>query len=85
MKKLMIAASAATLLAVSSLAASAAEATGAITAVDAASLSVTLDDGKTYVLPSGFDTAALKPGQKVKITYDDANGKMTATAVVPAS
>jgi Cu/Ag efflux protein CusF len=85
MKKLMIAAGAVALLAVSSLAAYAAEATGAITSVDAASMSVTLDDGNTYQLPSGFDAASLKAGDKVKITYDQANGKMTATAVEPAT
>lgn len=85
MKKLMIAAGAATLLAASSLAALAAEATGSITAVDPAAMSVTLDDGKTYVLPAGFDAASLQAGAKVKITYEEANGKMTATAVAPAS
>jgi hypothetical protein len=85
MRKLMIAASAAALLAASSLVASAADVTGSITSVDAAAMSVTLDDGKTYALPSGFNAASLQAGQKVKITYDDANGKMTATAIVPAS
>jgi Cu/Ag efflux protein CusF len=85
MKKLMIAASAAALVAVSSLAAYAAEATGAIKSIDAASMSVTLDDGNVYTLPSGFDAASLKAGDKVTITYDNANGKMTATAVVPAT
>ncbi len=86
MKKLMIAASAAALLATSSIVAFAADVTGSITAVDPAALSVTLDDGKTYVLPSGFDAASLKAGQKVKITYENAaGGKMTATAIVPAS
>jgi Cu/Ag efflux protein CusF len=85
MKKLMIAAGAAALLAVSSLAAYAAEATGSIKSVDAAAMAVTLDDGKTYSLPAGFDAASLKAGAKVKITYDEANGKMTATAVVPAT
>jgi hypothetical protein len=29
--------------------------------------------------------ADLKVGAKVKITYDEAGGKMTATAVAPAS
>ena len=75
MKKLMLAASAATLLAASSLAAYAAEVTGAITAVDPATLSVTLDDGKTYALPSGFDAASLQAGQKVKITYENDAGQ----------
>src|SRR5690606_8560081 len=51
MNKLMVAAGAAAFLAVSSFAALAAEVTGAVTAVDPATHSVTLDDGNTYVLP----------------------------------
>ena len=85
MNRLMIAASAAALLVASSLAALAAEATGAITAVDPTALTVTLDDGQTYVLPASVDAATLTVGAKVKITYDEADGKKTATAVEPAT
>ena len=84
MRKLMIAASAAALLAASSLAALAAEATGAIVSVDLAAHTVTLDDGKTYVLPKNFDLASLKAGAKVTITVDDADGK-TITRVEMAT
>jgi Cu/Ag efflux protein CusF len=84
MKKLMIAASAAALFATMSLA-YAAEATGTISSVDTASGTVTLDNGSTYALPTTVAAADLKIGSKVTITYDNANGKMTATAVVPAS
>ena len=48
MKKLMIAAGAASLLAMSSLAAFADEAQGSITSVDPTAMTVTLDDGNTY-------------------------------------
>ncbi len=86
MKKLMIAVSAATLLAASSLAALAAEATGAIQSVDATAGTVTLDDGNTYQLPQSVDAASLKVGEKVMIQYSkDSSGKMTATSVAPAS
>ena len=85
MRKLMIAAGAAALLAASTFAAIAADASGAITSIDAASNTVTLEDGKVYVLPTGFDAASIKVGDKVNITFDEADGKMTATEVVPAS
>jgi len=84
MKKLMIAASAAALFATMSIA-FAAEATGVISNVDATAGTVTLDNGQTYALPASVAAADLKVGAKVKITYDDAGGKMTATAVAPAS
>ena len=86
MKKLMIAAGAASLLAMSSLAAFADEAQGSITSVDPTAMTVTLDDGNTYGLPASIDAASLQVGEKVKIEYSkDADGKMTATAVTPAS
>lgn len=71
MKKLMIAASAAALLAASSFAAFAAEVQGSITSIDAAAGTVTLDDGNTYVLPADFDVAALSQGEKVTLTVSD--------------
>jgi Cu/Ag efflux protein CusF len=84
MRKMMIAAGAAALLATVSLA-SAADVTGSITAVDATAATVTLDNGSTYTLPANADKSAWKVGDKVKITYDTANGKMTATAVAKAA
>ncbi len=85
MKKLMIAAGAASLLALSSLAAFAAEAQGTIKSVDPTAMTVTLDDGNTYALPASVDAASLQMGEKVKIEYSkDASGKMTATTVMPA-
>jgi outer membrane lipoprotein SlyB len=86
MKKLMIAAGAAGLLAMSSLAALADEAQGSITSVDPAAMTVTLDDGNTYALPAGLDAASLQVGQKVIIEYTkDDSGKMAASAVTPAT
>ena len=86
MKKLLIAAGAASLLALSSLAAVADEAQGSITSVDPTTMTVTLDDGNTYALPASVDAASLQIGEKVKIEYSkDANGKMNATAVTPSA
>jgi Cu/Ag efflux protein CusF len=84
MKKLMLAAGAAALLAASSLAAFAADVTGSITAVDATAMTVTLDDGKIYALPQDFDVATLKQGEKVLISYEEQDGKLVITRVEPS-
>lgn len=85
MRKLMVAAGAAAMLAASTLAAFAEEATGAITAIDPAAGTVTLADGNTYTLPAPEDTAALQVGQEVTITYEvGADGSNVATAVTPS-
>ena len=81
MRKLMITAGAAALLAASSLAALAADVTGSITAVDPAAGTVTLDSGNTFVLPANFDAASLQVGTSVTITYEDVGGQMTATTI----
>lgn len=93
MRKLMIAASAAALLAGVSVA-SAAEVTGTISAVDDSSHTITLDSGQTFALAnadaqsktSGQSAVAssFKAGDKVKIVYDEVDGKLTATQVSPA-
>ena len=85
MNKLMIAASAAALFVASSVAALAAEVTGAITAVDPAAGTVTLDDGNIYVLPADFDIAALTAGAMVTITYEEVDGQLRIMAVEQAS
>jgi hypothetical protein len=85
MNKLMIAASAAALLAVSSAAALAAEASGAIASVDTAAGTVTLDSGQTFSLPASLDAASLQVGQQVMITYEQsADGQMSASEIAPA-
>lgn len=84
MRKLFVAASAAAMLAASSFAALADEASGVIASIDMAAATVTLEDGKTYVLPATMDAATLEVGQRVQITYDEgADGKMTATEIEP--
>ncbi len=86
MKKLMIAAGAAALLAASSLAAFADQASGTIQSIDTSAMTVTLDDGNTYMLPQGADTASLKVGEKVQIEFTKGdNGQLTASSVQPAA
>ena len=86
MHKLMVALSAGAMLAASTLAALAAEASGAITSIDPSAGTVTLDSGQTFVLPEGFDAASLSVGEQVKITYEEGDdGTMNASEVAPAS
>jgi hypothetical protein len=84
MNKLMIAASAAAMLAISSVAALAAEASGAIASVDPGAGTVTLDSGQTFKLAASVDAASLQVGQQVTITFDEADASMTATEIAPA-
>ena len=63
----------------------AADASGTIKSVDKSNMSLTLDNGDTFQLPSSVDTAILKEGQKVNITYSEENGKMKASEVTPES
>ncbi len=86
MRKLMMAAGAAAMLAASTVAALAAEASGTIQSVDVAAATVTLADGSTYKLPAQFDAASLQVGQDVTITYENGtDGSMEASKIAPAS
>ncbi len=86
MKKLLIAAGAASLLAMSSMAAFADQASGTIQSVDPTAMTITLDDGNTYTLPQSVDAASLQVGEKVDIQFTkDSSGKMSASAVTPSS
>ena len=84
MRKLMIAAGAAALFASVQFAA-AADVSGAIQSIDATAGTVTLDNGQTFTVSADLKAqiANWKVGDKVKVTYDESNGTMTATAVVP--
>jgi Cu/Ag efflux protein CusF len=81
MKRLMVAAAGAMLLAASSMPAFADVVTGAIKSVDLATHSVTLDDGNIYVLPADFDVSVLTVGLAVTFTYEEVDGKRTVSAV----
>ena len=60
------------------------EATGLITSIDSGS--ITLSDGKVYLLPRELTlTAMFKVGDKVKISFTaDPSGKLNAVDVKPA-
>ncbi|MBN9236946.1 MULTISPECIES: DUF1344 domain-containing protein [Phyllobacteriaceae] len=53
--------------------------------VDAATSSITLDNGQSVTLPAGVKAASLKAGDKVLITYStDAAGKATVQSIKPS-
>jgi len=63
----------------------AADATDTIKAIDAATRTITLNDGKAYAFPAEVDISKVKVGDKVKVTFTtDAGGKNNATAVAAA-
>lgn len=58
--------------------------TGVIKTIDTKASSLTLDNGKIYMLPKGHSTKDLKVGEKVQVTWDKKGTGMEATAIVPA-
>ena len=80
MRKLMLAASAAALLA-GILFANAADVIGTIKSIDATTMMVTLDSGKSYKLPATVKATDWKVGDRIKLTTDD---KDNVTAVSKA-
>ena len=80
-KSMLAAATAAALFAGISLA-NAADVTGTIKSIDMTAGMITLDNGKAYKLPATVKATDWKVGEKVKVTFDDKNGQLTATAVV---
>lgn len=81
-KSFIIAASLGTLLISSSaFAAAALTDTAAIKMIDAKAKSITLADGKSFVLPVKFDLKTIKVGEKVVVTYALQGTSMVASAV----
>ncbi|OHV87140.1 DUF1344 domain-containing protein [Mesorhizobium sp. ORS 3428] len=62
-----------------STAAFAGQTEGLIKKVDKETLTLTLDDGKSYKLNAETDLDALKPGMDIVIAYDVTNGENVVT------
>lgn len=56
-------------------------ATGVIRKVDSKGDSITLKDGKVYMLSEKVEAETLKAGEKVTVTYEMKNHKMIAGSV----
>jgi Cu/Ag efflux protein CusF len=83
-KSLIIAASLGTMLISSAAFAAAMNENGVIKTIDAKAKTITLADGKTFVLPAGFVITTLKAGEKVAVVYDMKNNQMVASSVKTA-
>lgn len=83
-KPLILAASLGTMLISSAAFAASANENGVIKTIDAKANTITLADGKTFVLPAGFVITTLKAGEKVAVVYDMKNNQMVASSVKTA-
>ncbi len=84
MRGFKIAAAAILLMAASSVAQAAETISGEIGAVDTNARTIELE-GVTFQLDQSIKADDLKVGAKVTVTYDQADGKMVATALAPAN
>ncbi|MER8595819.1 MULTISPECIES: DUF1344 domain-containing protein [unclassified Mesorhizobium] len=55
--------------------------TGTIASVDKSGDSITLSDGKTFILPEGIEAETLKVGEKVVVTYSIKAGKLAVSSI----
>jgi len=84
MRGFKMAAAALLLAAASSMAQAAETITGEIGAVDLNARTIELE-GVTFQLDKSITADDLKVGAKVTVTYDEADGKVIATALAPAN
>ncbi len=85
MRKLLVPAAAAAVLATSAIAFAATHsASGVVKTFDAKAMKLTLASGDQYMLPKGFKDPGLKAGEKVSIAWDTKNGSRIAETVTIA-
>ena len=78
MKKTFVALAIAAVITVP-FAASAAEREGKVTKWETTSRTVTFDDGSTYIFNETVKTDTMKEGARIRVTYDEKDGKFHAT------
>ena len=81
MKKTLIAFAIAALVA-TPLGAWAAEREGKVTKWETTTRTVTFDDGSTYVVTDTVKTEELKEAARIKVTYDEKDGKYVVTKYI---
>ncbi|WP_167591826.1 DUF1344 domain-containing protein [Jiella endophytica] len=59
-------------------------ATGKIKSIDTAANTLTLTNGKTFMLPADFTTSSVKTGERVQVRYAMNGKQMSATTVKAA-
>jgi len=62
--------------------AQAAEITGTVRSVNTRSDSITLSDGKAYVLPEGIEAESVTVGETVKVQFTQRKGQNRASSLV---
>jgi Cu/Ag efflux protein CusF len=60
------------------------EAKGKIQTVDPTARTIQLEDGTMYTVAEGVALDALQPGTEVTVSFEEKDGKKTATEVKPA-
>lgn len=83
MRKLVVPAAVAAILATSALtfAATAQHSDGTVKTFDSKAMSLVLDDGSTFVLPKHFKDPGLKAGEKVSVMWDMSGKNKIAESV----
>jgi Cu/Ag efflux protein CusF len=83
MRNILIPAAAAALLATSALSFAAAQqhATGTVKAFDSKAMTLSLDNGTTYMLPKTFKDPGLKAGEKVNVAWEQSGSNKMADTV----
>jgi hypothetical protein len=82
MRKLIVSAAAAALLASGSIAFAAVKhTTGTVKTYDGTAMSLVLDDGSTFTLPQTFKDPGLKAGEKVRVSWDMSGKNKVAESV----
>ncbi|MEM7170386.1 MAG: DUF1344 domain-containing protein [Pseudomonadota bacterium] len=66
-------------------AAQADDASGKIAAVDAAQGTIILEDGTAFTVVEGLPMEGLQPGTDVTVSYEEQDGQLIATEVVPSN
>ncbi|WP_245481084.1 DUF1344 domain-containing protein, partial [Mesorhizobium sp. M7A.F.Ca.CA.004.06.2.1] len=85
MRKIIVSAAAAALLASGSVAFAAVKhTTGTIKTFDATAMSLVLDDGSSFTLPKTFKDPGLQVGEKVRVSWDMKGKNKVAEAVKAA-
>jgi hypothetical protein len=85
MRKLLVPAAAAAILATSAIAFAATQnVTGTVKSFDSKAMTLTLDNGTQYMLPKTFKDPGLKAGEKVTVAWDTKGGNKIAEKVTIA-
>ncbi len=61
------------------------EAGGKIAAVDPSAGTIVLEDGTTFTIAEGVSMEGLQPGTEVKVSFEEQDGQLIASEVVPSN